>query len=175
MKNRIFGIVLVLSLVSWLLLVGGCSGTKGSAASERAPKLSLERADVLITGRKADTTYYYGARRFAATLKNTGSGVANDIRISIWPVFTDTLMIKLVPKEHFTKIINVKSGDLYLTIPVLAQGDSIDIYFSDHSLPGAMKRIFSKEPLFPRFFMFHASCMQGSSINKTIPTHWEGE
>jgi hypothetical protein len=89
--------------------------------------------------------------------------------------FTDTLMIKLVPKEHYTKIIDVKSGDLYLTIPVLAQGDSIDIYFSDHSLPGVMKRIFSKEPLFPRFFMFHASCMQGSSINKTIPTHWEGE
>jgi len=174
MKNRILGIALVFCLVSCLLLLGGCSGTKGSAHGERAPELSLERADVFITGQKADTTYYYGARHFAATLKNTGAGVANDIRISIWPVFTDTLMIKLVPKEHYTKIIDVKSGDLYLTIPVLAQGDSIDIHFSDYSLPGAIKRISGKEPLFPRLFMFHASCMQGSSINKTIPTRWEG-
>jgi hypothetical protein len=174
-KNRIVDTVLAFGLVCSLFLVDGCSGTKGSAPSERAPKLSLERADVLITGRKADTTYYYGARRFAATLKNTGSGVANDIRISIWPVFTDTLRIKLVPKEHYTKSIDVKSGDLYLTIPVLAQGDSIDIYFSDHSLPRTMKRVFSNEPLFPRFFWFHASCLQGSSVNKTIPTRWGGE
>jgi hypothetical protein len=85
------------------------------------------------------------------------------------------LMIKLVPKEHYTKSIDLRSGDLYLTIPVLAQGDSIDIYFSDHSLPHTMKRVFSKEPLFPRLFMFHASCMQGSSINKTIQTRWGGE
>jgi hypothetical protein len=174
-KNRIVSAVLVFGLVYSLFLVNGCSGTKGSASREPGPKLSLEKADVLIVGTKVDTTYRFGARRFAATLMNTGSGVANDIRISIWPVFTDTLRIKLVPKEHYTKSIDAKSGDLYLTIPVLAQGDSINIYFTDYSLPITMKRVFNNKPVFPRFFMFHASCMQGSSVNEKIPTHWEGD
>ncbi len=73
MKNRIIDLFLVFSLAPCLFLVGGCSGTRGSAPSERVPKLSLEKADVLITGRKVDTTYYYGARHFTATLKNRGS------------------------------------------------------------------------------------------------------
>jgi len=146
----------------------------GSASNEKEPTLIVDKADISIIGHTTDTAFTYGFRSFDVTLKNSGTSAANDVRISIWPVFTDTLQIKLFPPEHFTQTIDKRGKYLYLTIPVLGKGESLRILFTDKSLPHLMARTFKKAPIFPRFFLFHASCFQGSSVMDTIYTRWWG-
>lgn len=172
MKTSSRFMILVICFVGAAILSGPQLQAVGSEKIGERPKLTVEKADVAVIGFKTDTGYTYGGRSFAVTLKNSGTAVANDIRISIWPVFTDTLQIKLWPKKHFTKTIEKLSGDLYLTVPVLGEGESLQILFNDKSLPVHMRRSFRQQTLFPRFFLFHASCMQGSSISDTIHTRW---
>ncbi len=172
MKTSSRFMIIVICFVGSVALSGVCFAAVGSEKIGERPKLTVEKADVAIMGFKTDTGYTYVGRSFAVTLKNSGTSVANDIRISIWPVFTDTLQIKLWPKKHFTKTIEKLSGDLYLTVPALGEGESLQILFNDKSLPVHMRRSFRQQTLFPRFFLFHASCMQGSSISDTIYTRW---
>jgi hypothetical protein len=170
MKPPLLFMIVVACLTSSIALSGMWAHAIGSENSGQEPKLIVEKGEVTIMGFKTDTAYSYSLRQFAVTLKNSGTSVANDIRISIWPVFTDTLRIKLIPKEHYIQTIDKSSGELYLTVPVLGEGESLQILFVDRSLPSSMPRTFKREPLFPRFFLFHASCMQGSSTSDTIYT-----
>lgn len=172
MKSSPRFMILVVCFVGSVALFGVWFQALGSENIGDKPKLTVEKADVAIVGVKTDTGYTYGGRQFAVTLKNSGTSVANDIRISIWPVFTDTLQIRLWPKEHYTKTIDKLSGELYITVPVLGEGESLHILFNDKSLPAHMPRTSKQQSLFPRFFLFHASCIQGSSISDTIYTRW---
>lgn len=106
--------ILDICFVGFAILSGPQLRAVGSEYIGEKPKLTVEKADVAIVGFKTDTAYTYGGRQFAVTLKNSGTSVANDIRISIWPVFTDTLQIKLWPKKHFTKTIDKLSGEFDL-------------------------------------------------------------
>ncbi len=160
MKPSFLLMIVVACLTSSIALSGMWAQNIGSRNSGREAKLIVEKGEVTIMGFKTDTAYSYSLRQFAVTLRNSGTSVANDIRISVWPVFTDTLRIKLFPKEHYTKTIDTSSGELYLTVPVLGEGESLQISFADRSLPASMPRTFKREPLFPRFFLFHASCMR---------------